>query len=176
VIAIVISLMTITFATLFSVRSKTDENTCSSHLRSLFISATLYQNEHDAAGEWGSLSEMGFPHSWYDMETRRTIFGTDAEWLCPAPKRVKGNYRPHYRYTLAEASGQGTAYLRKQHDLYGDRLPFISDLNHNNHGLTDINAPRVRKRVLYVDLQGRFVSKLVTGSFEVWGEYAPYEP
>jgi hypothetical protein len=121
------------------------------------------------------LYEMGYPPDWFESGSHKFLFGSEAEWLCPAPKRASQNIRPPYIYVLLQATHFLPGYLQAQHEKHGDSLPFISDLNHNDHSKVSMYAPRVRKRVLYVDLQGRVVTKTVTGTFELPGSYAPYE-
>ncbi len=188
-IAVTIVLITsaITFALTGPIRRRLDVNTCATHFKSLHASMLIYAADYDGQITTGrSLSDLGFPPAIVKPIPSGSVpaayVGAVFEWKCPAPKRpfprgLGDNSWPQYEYFLeqldknASAENSFSAVLMR----YGGRTPLLYDVHHNDHIAVDIYAPRVPKRLLYIDVNGKFVSKLVTRALLPFDDIGMFE-
>ncbi|MDQ2985328.1 MAG: hypothetical protein M3R13_01240 [Armatimonadota bacterium] len=165
VLAILMTLSAIGLVVGRHAKESIGRGTCATHLRSLHGAIEIYRahwgNPSIAAGDIGL---MGLPHDWIAtaeaVRTKTPLFGTWDEWKCPAPKAKPGDYMPHYAYL----AWPGSDYA--QHvSVYRGRTPILLDRNHNDHVTNSVYSPRVPKFIMFIDLDGSFVSKTVHSSF-----------
>lgn len=176
-ISIVLVLAALSFSGLGEVRRRSYEAACASNLRQAHLATMLYREAHDGgAADVGSLYAMGYPPDIVNPATLDPYVGHRALFTCPHPKRWAGVRFPDYEYALLLLSERDSGqYLAGVLDRYGSRIPLYRDLNHNDHAMVSVFAPRVRKRLLYINIGGSFVGKHVTSSFEESTGIDPYE-
>jgi hypothetical protein len=137
-------------------------------MRQLHLGYELYRHDWDTVGAYsGSASAMGYPAgNVYNIDDPqpewRFMVGTYDTWKCPHPKRFGHDYWPGYfpsmgHFARMDPSGE---HLRPWVDKHGGRLPLVADNNHNDPSVS-LTEMYVSKRILYVTLDGQFVSKVV---------------
>ncbi|MBW7928879.1 MAG: type II secretion system protein [Fimbriimonadaceae bacterium] len=172
VISIVVALAAVTFAVFGPVKRAAQGSVCANNMRQLHVGYELYRHDWDTVGAYtGSASAMGYPAgNVYNIDDPqpewRFMVGTYDTWKCPHPKRFGHDYWPGYFPVMGHFSriDSDGSMLAPWLERIGGRLPVVSDINHNDASIS-LHDRWVSKRVLYVTLDGSFVSKSTKG---VW--------
>lgn len=179
-LSIVAIISGITFVVVKGIKNRINIGICAGHLQKLHSLITLYRAEHGVI-HYGDAKTMGFPHNFYVIDVLPTkMFGNYEDWTCPVPMPVMGNtnYYPHYKYLPRPYDPEYYEEEQKygkdpEHTVgfynavakYGGRTPILLDHNHNNWNETDLSLPRLPKRIIFIDIDGKLTNKTVTQPF-----------
>jgi type II secretory pathway pseudopilin PulG len=146
------------------IRRKSQEGICASHLSKIWNAMMIYRlNNGGSEGFAGDHVRLGLPPEFENPATHQPYVCDFDTWRCPAPKRPTQNPNelPQYEYVPIVASEGDTTWYMDAISRYGTRVPLITDINHNDWSKVNIWAPRVKKHILYIDLNGAYNSKFV---------------
>lgn len=85
---------------------------------------------------------------------------------------------PYYEYFPWLESQFPENYPFKFYEVtacYQGRTPLVWDPHHNDHSRIDIYSPHYRKRLLFIDLSGKFTSKEVLHGLGVFQDVSIFE-
>jgi hypothetical protein len=113
-------------------------------------------------GHVGDMYAMGLPPEFADVSRpEQGVFpyaGTLEDWTCPEPRPAERDWMPHRAY-VPRPEASGLSFATHAIRLRGE-TPLVVDLNHNDFSKVSLFDPQ-RKRILYLALSGKVVSKYV---------------
>lgn len=165
--AVVIVIASIVYVIGAPAKKRAYEGVCASHLSSLHQALMLYRVDYGGADYVvGDVPRLGLPPGWSnpDAPTIEPRFGTIDMWRCPAPK-LKENYLPQYYFLVFPPDSPYPNSFEENTARYRDELPILLDPNHNDPLRVNIYFPRIKKRIIFIDMAGRLTSKTVTRAY-----------
>jgi len=169
VLAILSVLSLIAFAIGGSVKKSLATGTCSSNMRLLHNALMVYRADWgNAQSDVGDVPRLGLPPGLYSLATSKPYFGEEDWFVCPAPKNVAFEFKPHYKAFFWLNEFMGGIFDPPYEEVtakYRDETPIIFDRNHIDHATTHLEQPRTEKFVIFVDLGGKVVTKTVRSRF-----------
>ncbi|GEM_PF-4570595 len=167
-IAIILVLAALIVAVAGPIRRKSQEGICASHMSKIWNAMMVYRlNNGGSEGFAGDLARLGLPSWPVDIKTGRWLICDEQTWRCPAPKRTGSDrYVPQYEYVAGYNPSCGPNWYQQLVERYGTRAPLVADINHNDWGSVNLYAPRVKKRIAFIDLNGGLLQTFF------WSAYA----
>jgi prepilin-type N-terminal cleavage/methylation domain-containing protein len=169
VVAILAILASVAYAIMGPVKKGLATGTCSNNMRLLHNALMVYRADWgNAQSDVGDVPRLGLPPGLYSPATAKPYFGEEEWFVCPAPKNVEYQFKPHYKAFFWLNEFMGSTFDPPYEEVtakYKGKTPIIFDPNHIDHATTHLEQPRTKKFVIFVNLGGKVVTKTVQSRF-----------
>lgn len=171
VIGIVAVLTGLIFPAFRAVRRSAQVTSSVQQLHQIQIACTLYQQDWDGVGRYGSASDMGLPSNelLFAGQPHRTVLQVSIDLFkspCGSHPGMGGDRgAPAYGYWYLP-SDSWTAF-RERSVLWLENTPLVLDQNCNDHDIP-LRNPYLPRRGLGVLLSGQLINRVKAGDLDDW--------